>query len=327
MTPPPSSIKILKSTLLLVGMFLAGCNEGALVEESEVKTRPLQVSGVLITPDTETLPVNSTLTFDVVAETEALFDIAAPNNKSRVNISALSELTLESSDPEILYIPKTELTGLARKKGTVTVYAHFRGVQSEPLTIEVLPELTSCGEVNSTDKNTPGGACLKVIKGTLGEAENKYFTATPSIRFLNALNYSQENNSVSTGKAFSTRFLGRGKYATRHEHFVNFRQDGRYSLPDGSGGQYDRYCKNLAQLNFLGKNDWRRATEKELSALGEQGDLFAQFGFVNNIVYWTSTRSLAEPSKFYRVGLVNGRSGLVHKSGVSLGASCVSSKP
>ncbi len=81
---------------------------------------------------------------------------------------------------------------------------------------------------------------MKVIKGILGEAENKYFTATPSIRFLNALNYSQEysqeNNSVSTGKAFSTRFLGRGKYATRHEHFVNFRQDGRYSLPDGTGG-------------------------------------------------------------------------------------------
>ncbi|TVU57930.1 hypothetical protein FQP88_23760 [Vibrio atlanticus] len=143
--------------MLLVGMFLVGCNEGALVEESEVKTRPLQVSGVLITLDTETLPVNSTLTFDVVAEAEALFDIAATNNKSRVNISALSELTLESSDPEILYIPKTEPTGLARKKGTMTVYAHFRGVQSEPLTIEVLPELTSCGEVNSTDKNTQEG--------------------------------------------------------------------------------------------------------------------------------------------------------------------------
>lgn len=151
------------SALLITGVLLVGCKDKALFEEVdlgnvEVKTRSFQIRSLLVTVDNDTLPVNSTITFEVFAEMEALFDdsqeIAAHSQPSSVNISALSELTFESTDPEILYISEKERTGFARKEGSVTVYAHFRGVQSAPKTLKVLPALTLRREVDNPDKNS-----------------------------------------------------------------------------------------------------------------------------------------------------------------------------
>ncbi|CAH7089054.1 MULTISPECIES: hypothetical protein [unclassified Vibrio] len=136
------------STLLISGMLLVGCKDKTQHKEVdlgnvEVKTRSFQIRSLLVTVNSNTLPVNSTVTFEVFAETEALFDdsqeITTHSQPSSVNISALSEITFVSTDPEILYISEKERTGFARKEGSVTVYANFRGVQSAPQVLEVLP--------------------------------------------------------------------------------------------------------------------------------------------------------------------------------------------
>lgn len=182
----PSSTRILTNAMLILSVLLVGCKDknpfdDVKVETIEVKTRPFQIRDVLITSGTDTYPVKSLIMFEVFAETDALFDgpqdIAAHKVSSRLNISALPELKLESSDPEILYIPEREAMGIARKAGSVTVYAHFRGVQSAPLKLEVLPELTSSG-MDDTDKLNASGACLKVLTVLTGEAK-KWFTSTP----------------------------------------------------------------------------------------------------------------------------------------------------
>ncbi|MEZ8618965.1 hypothetical protein AB6D33_24255 [Vibrio splendidus] len=341
----PSSIKVLKSTMLIAGVLLVGCKDKNLFEKVEeieiennesleVETQSFQISEVIVTADSRTFPVKSIITFEVFAETEALFDgpqeIAAHNSLlARVNISALPELKLESSDPEILYIPERESMGIARKAGTVTVYAHFRGVQSAPLRLEILPELTSCGEIDDTNKTNSKGACLKVVKGLSGEAKDKLFTSSPSIKFLGALNYISSDTSDNVGKTYANTILGGGRYAPKTTFFGLFRQDGQDATLDGTDGQYDRYCQHLGLLEYLNRNDWRRVTGQELVDLfHDHGDLFQNYGFFNKAVYWTSSQvmpgqKVTKPFEFYRMGL--------HKGGVAsrvrtkgLAASCVS---
>lgn len=318
-----SSITALKGTMCIISLLMVGCKEKTVYEEVEVietreVTRPFQISELSVMVDSDAVPVNSIVTFDVFADTRVLFD-----ELSRVELLEQQEVRLESTDPDILYISEKELTGFAKKEGMVTVYAHFRGVQSEPLTLKVLPALSSCGEIDNTDKGNSRDACLKVVRGLSGEAEDKLFTSTPSLTFLDALNYKRENTDSNSGKSYANGIVGIGVYATRNAHFGLFRQDGQGAAADGSGGQYDRYCQHLTQLHFLDRSDWRRATEPELLQLfNDLGNLFENYGFFNKSVYWSSSQN-AEPFRFYRVGLYQGYSGLSENT-LGLGASCVS---
>ncbi|MCC4791194.1 hypothetical protein AB6E39_25975 [Vibrio splendidus] len=341
----PSSIKVLKSTMLIIGVLLVGCKDKNLFEKVEeievennesleVETHPFQISEVIVTADSRTFPVKSIITFEVFAETEALFDgpqdIAAHTSSSRVNVSTLSGLRLESMDPDILSIPDGERIGIARKEGSVTVYAHFRGVQSAPLKLEILPLLASCGQVNNTDKNNLGGSCLKVVKGRYAEANNKLFTGTPSVPFLDTLNYHQENTVDNVGKTYASSLVGVGLHATASALFGLFRQDGQDATLDGTHGQYDRYCQHLAELQFLERRDWRRATGLELSALYQgSGNLFDNHGVFNQVDYWTASQSMpgkqtALPFEFFSVALKNTGFVFPQSRTESLAASCVS---
>lgn len=322
-----SSNKVLKGTMCIISLLMVGCKEKTVYEEVEVietreVTRPFQISELSVMADSDAVPINSTVTFDVFADTE-LFD-----ELSRVNLLE-QQVVLESTDPDILYISEKERTGFAKKEGTVTVYAHFRGVQSEPLTLEVLPALSSCGEIDNTDKRNSSGACLKVVRGLSGEADDKLFTSTPSLTFLDALNYKREDTDSNSGKSYAQGIVGIGTYATQNAHFGLFRQDGQGAAADGSGGQYDRYCQHLAQLNFLDRGDWRRATGPELLQLfNDLGNLFENYGFFNKSVYWSSSQTMpghrnAKPFHFFRVGLYQGYF-YPSINTLGLGASCVS---
>lgn len=343
---PHKSIQVLKSTMLIIGVLLVGCKDKNLFEKVEeievennesieVETHPFQISEVVVTADSRTFPVKSVITFEVFAATETLFDgphdIAAHHQLvvARVNLSDLQGVRLESTSPAILFIPEGEQIGVALQEGEATVYAHFRGVQSAPLKLKILPALTSCGGINDTDKNNASGACLKVVKGRHGEAMNKLFTSTPSRLFLNALNYTRADSAFNVGKTYADGRVGLGKNATAGAHFGLFRQDGQDATKDGTQGQYDRYCRNLAELHFLERSDWRRATSPELSDLYQgSGDLFENYGGFNQVDYWTANQSMlgqqtAFSFEFFRVGL---KTGFIFPSSRarSLAASCVS---
>ncbi|PTO79568.1 hypothetical protein [Vibrio splendidus] len=343
----PSSIKVLKSTMLIIGVLLVGCKDKNLFEKVEeievennesleVETHPFQISEVVVTADSRTFPVKSVITFEVFAATETLFDgphdIAAHHQLvgARANLSDLQGVRLESTSPAILFIPEGEQIGVALQEGEATVYAHFRGVQSAPLKLKILPALTSCGGINDTDKNNSGGSCLKVVKGRYAEANNKLFTGTPSVPFLDTLNYHQENTVDNVGKTYASSLVGVGLHATASALFGLFRQDGQDATLDGTHGQYDRYCQHLAELQFLERRDWRRATGLELSALYQgSGNLFDNHGVFNQVDYWTASQSMpgkqtALPFEFFSVALKNTGFVFPQSRTESLAASCVS---
>ena len=338
----PSSIKVLKSTMLIIGVLLVGCKDNKNLfektieqvennENVEVETRPFPISKVVVTVDSHSFPVNSLIAFEVFVETVALFDgpqdaVAHTSSSRRVNITTMPELRLESTAPEILLIPNGERFGIALQEGPVTVYAYFRGVQSRvPLELVILPALTSCGEIDNTQQNNSGGSCLKVREGRVGESKGKLFTGTPSVLFLTALNYHQKNTADNTGKTYASSLVGIGLNATASAVYGLFRQDGKDATSDGTHGQYDRYCQHLAELHFLDRRDWRRATVSELSALHqESGDLFENYGVFNKVDYWTASQPKQGLSdEFSDVGLKNGFVFRSHRT-EGLAASCVS---
>ncbi|MCB5362069.1 hypothetical protein CSB62_12500 [Vibrio splendidus] len=324
----PSSIKILKSTMLIIGVLLVGCKENKNLfekkieevennENVELETHPFPI----VTVEMDAFPVNSFIAFEVFVET-----VAHTSSPERVNITTMPELRLESTAPDILNIPNGERFGLALQEGSVTVYAYFRGVQSRvPLELVILPALTSCGEIDNTQQNNSGGSCLKVRKGRVGESKGKLFTGTPSVSFLTALNYRQKNTADNTGKTYASSSLGLGRNATASAVYGLFRQDGKDATSDGTYGQYDRYCQNLAELHFLDRRDWRRATVSELSALHqESGALFENYGVFNKVDYWTASQPRQGRSdEFSDVGLKKGFVFRSHRT-EGLAASCVS---
>ncbi|MBE3662992.1 hypothetical protein BOO91_18835, partial [Vibrio navarrensis] len=78
---------------------------------------------------------------------------------------------------------------------------------------------------------------------------------------------------------------------------------------DGVNGQFDRWCQDLAAMNFGGKADWRRPTQNELLSLfDERGDMYSFSGWPADEYAWTSTTN---GPRYYRVMLGSGMTGSV----------------
>ncbi|HHY0552635.1 TPA: hypothetical protein ACVU5P_004987, partial [Vibrio parahaemolyticus] len=161
---------------------------------------------------------------------------------------------------------------------------------------------TICGgAVNDTDKLNATGNCLKVAT----DGSGNWFTSTPSIAVMDALGYSTgtatSDSADNDGKTYSRLVMESGSAGPLDGEFATFRQDGQGVINPGSGddnnagvkGQLDRWCQNLASIEFGGKNTWRRPTKNELEALrNANGDMWASLGWPGKMRYWSSTINL-----------------------------------
>ncbi|NVJ57407.1 MAG: hypothetical protein HWE19_13730, partial [Vibrionaceae bacterium] len=211
------------------------------------------------------------------------------------------------------------------EKGQLRIWFSFEGLQSNEITINITTGLLPCGgQINDTSKTNAAGYCLKVVEGYEGDAENKLFTASPSIKVMEALGYTINDSRYNSYKTY-----GGTHTETRIEgEFARFRYDGwdwnnTLGSPDyGNGGQLDRYCANLAELQFLGRTNWRRATRYELYSLAFYlEDLTENFGWPGTYEYWTSTPTT--DGKFYSHHLISNTT-RIHSESIKNYASCVS---
>ncbi|HHC7130293.1 TPA: Ig-like domain-containing protein [Vibrio parahaemolyticus] len=144
--------------------------------------------------------------------------------------------------------------------------------------------LRQCGDdVNATND------CLKVAT----DSNDNWFTSSPSIAVMRALEYTSDGTEVNTGDTYtdaSNVIL---------KNFVRFRQDGLNVTGPGEGdnesagvgGQFYRWCNKLKELEFAGQNDWRRPTASELSGLRETNGM-SLIGWPTSLqdegFYWAS---------------------------------------
>ena len=123
------------------------------------------------------------------------------------------------------------------------------------------------------------------------------FTGTPSQAVMNMLGYqkAEGNKNINSGKTYSFTYNELG-YSGPSGVFVMFDQlvingdDGSSISTGGVNGQYDRWCKNLSDINFKGRSDWRRVSKVELDSLyQDRGKMFEEYGWATSWSYGSST--------------------------------------
>ncbi|NRF27988.1 hypothetical protein HRJ45_23710 [Vibrio coralliilyticus] len=105
------------------------------------------------------------------------------------------------------------------------------------------------------------GECLKVVD----DDSNTWYTSSPSESFARSLGYTLEDTPLNEGRTYA---------GTSPNGFVYFTQDGlgvespaadhsNWDSPMlGVGGQADRWCKTLGEINFAGRSNWHLPTDK-----------------------------------------------------------------
>lgn len=210
-------------------------------------------------------------------------------SQDAIEVLKRDQFTLNIDDPMAIRLTETGEI-IALKQGKVTLFVEAYGIKSPSLTITITPPLKMCGSLNDTDRNNTKGDCLKVIEGLTGDANGKYFSSSPSLEFLKQLNYIVDNTQDNVGRSYAKSVQGLGNHAPIAGLYARFRQDGA-GENDGVGGQYDRYCKGLAELAYASRVNWRRATATEVAALVQDyGELYTAFGFPTLYAFWTSSK-------------------------------------
>ncbi|WP_348224506.1 DUF1566 domain-containing protein, partial [Vibrio parahaemolyticus] len=146
----------------------------------------------------------------------------------------------------------------------------------------------------------------------------KRFTSTPSKAVMDALGYHLDDSGTNAGQSYARTYKETGSNGPSGGEFARFRQDG-----DGTAGgtQHQRYCQNLADMDFAGRSDWRRPTKDELVSLyGESGHMWTEFGWPAYYYYWSETPF---GGNYYHVNLNSGNVSSVSPSLAYYG-SCVS---
>ncbi|MDF4745921.1 DUF1566 domain-containing protein, partial [Vibrio parahaemolyticus] len=183
------------------------------------------------------------------------------------------------------------------------------------------PTIGICGgQIDDKDPENAKGQCLKV-REILDPNDNKLkrFTSTPSKAVMDALGYHLDDSGTNAGQSYARTYKETGSYGPSGGEFARFRQDG-----DGTAGgtQHQRYCQNLADMDFAGRSDWRRPTKDELVSLyGESGNMWTKFGWPAHYNSWSETP--ANGGLYFSVNLFNGNGNSNYPSRARSG-SCVS---
>ncbi|MGR5235678.1 Ig-like domain-containing protein [Vibrio alfacsensis] len=235
--------------------------------------------------------------------------------------------------------PRVDLSGAssatidvtADKAGSATLKltSQLAGVTEVTAGLQVMlaPSIGICGgAINDDDKFNATGKCLKVATDNSGN----WFTSTPSQAVMNELHYSITPGG--TGRNYvGIHHTGKANDGPEDASFAMFDQLGGDT--EGNGGQYDRWCKNLAAMNFAGTDKWQRATLHQLDVLiadnsvpGSISDgMWNYHGWPAGMPYWSNTKS-SDNSDFGHHTLHAQTQGY-DSAGKPLYASCVAVSP
>lgn len=196
--------------------------------------------------------------------------------------------------------------------------AELNGQETPKIAFESLQSLKRC-DIGPRDN------CLHIVEGASGAAANKQFTEPSRVGVMDLLRYHSDRSYFNTGYTFKV-YASFSSLADGHQVFPvmmnsgfdnDFQSDGSV----GAEGQYARYCRDLASIEFDGKNNWRRATQQELVDLSNQG-MVSVYGWPDG-AYSTSTIENAHSRQLQTVVLRDGFSISAYEGEAQL-ATCVS---
>ncbi len=228
--------------------------------------------------------------------------------------------------------------------GTTSLVATHDGITSNEAVLNVVPTMV-CGHelgsplstevgggINDTSRTNGAGPCLKVRKVIGADGGEKLFTSSPSLELMERLGYTRHNSSTNSGDTYAQTYYEAANAAPEGE-FVRFRQDGEgVAFPGnaegetpGVGGQADRWCKKLGEIDFAGYVNWRLVTVAEVEELydfeNDRGlNMYARFGWPLGWYAWTSD-TLGD--KYYYSTLAGRYSPILSRPFLPLYVNCV----
>lgn len=224
------------------------------------------------------------------------------SDTSKLTISQSGEMeVVQVSLPNAVRIIATAANGLTATVDTrlLIIPKVCGNTQGHPL------DTSFDGGINNTSRSNISGNCLKIAEAET-EGRKKWFTSSPSLAVMDALGYISypSHDSPSVGDHYNylsniNEYDAMGSFPVFNQYGYGVSVPGSENGMEGVNGQYDRWCKKLALLNFAGKSDWRRATHTELVALyrfaGVSGSMSQRYGWPTMEHYSTSTAYTWEP--------------------------------
>lgn len=149
-------------------------------------------------------------------------------------------------------------------------------------------KIAICGDkLNDIDPSNAADSCLKV-REVVDSVNDKVmrFTSSPSLDLMNELGYIQSSTSNNYGDTYDSTIT-----VLLH----SLAPKGTWSLFTNIGSETSmakRWCKKLADIQFLGARNWRLPQEDELKHLFSYDNLYnkgmyARFGWPTNSAYIT----------------------------------------
>lgn len=202
---------------------------------------------------------------------------------------------------------------------TFQLVAEYDGLKTPTVTFESLAFLKPCENDTSNRDN-----CLHIVQDSSGSATDKQFTEPPRVGVMETLGYKADSSYFNTGYTFKSYSVFKSITGSSNAFplMLNSGFDSNSkAVTAGSQGQYARYCRDLAEIKFNGRSNWRRATLQEMLDLSNQ-DVVGVYGWPDTL-YATSTIEDKYSRKLNTIVLRDGLTLSAYENEAQL-ATCVS---
>lgn len=273
--------------IVLIGGLLAGCKDGnskAVVEDAipgdtvlnvpkepkeDVSTSPSESNSTPTEPNAlgnlveiKILPPEGQLS--VPANSKMKLRIIGVYENGEEDLTEQAELRILDNVSNITFTEDNQVQAgvwdpLGASYNNTRIEAEFEGIKAQ-LTVNVMEgvcdKALTLAQVESLD-----GTC--VMSHTYN---GKEYLFVPRKKFMDRLGYTASNIQENEGRTYAKMHNDSFPYAL-------FRRDGKgvtfenFMNNNNPYGQAERYCSDLAKMNFNNKDGWRISSSKELGEL------------------------------------------------------------
>lgn len=151
-------------------------------------------------------------------------------------------------------------------KGAFTLVAELEGQVTPPIQFTTGDKLEACP---TGETSIDGKPCLAVVEQTFDNGKTIMYSEPPRDVAMELLGYKLDEGRYNTGYSHSGFEKSSGNNYARmtNEGYVPGVDSSKFVA--GDFGQHDRYCKDLKEMEFNGRNDWRRPYAHELELMAK----------------------------------------------------------
>lgn len=222
------------------------------------------------------------------------------------------QLTVEDKDKEI---KGNRVKGT--HTGRFTLVAELNGLVTPEIEFINGDKLEVCP---TGQKSIEGQPCLAVVEQTFDTGKTVMYTEPPRDMVMEQIWYKKDDTLLNTGYSYTSFESVDGA------NYAQMVSEGAVASNGNAGdfGQHDRWCRDLKEMEFNGRSDWRRPYAHELELMSK--DYVAGVNGWPQGEYAAANFTAGTPVKIAYVNMATGRT-LYRTTDVSSSPVCASGLP